>query len=111
MSGSAKVIENMYAWKELKIAGLEGLGRVAGANMQNYARSTARWQNHTGNARAGLNGGFVWDNKNAIVFIAHSMSYGVFLELCNSGKYAILEETRDKFKSEVYQQADRMMKL
>lgn len=111
MPGSPEVIANMYEWAKMKKAGLEGMGRVAAANMQSDARQNAPWQDRTGNARQGLNGGIYYENENLFIYIAHSMEYGVFLELCNDGKYAILEKTRDRHKAIVHEQAKRIITL
>jgi hypothetical protein len=110
MAGSEAVIKNMYNWAFMKKAGLEGIARTAGASMQGYARTAAPWQNRTGNARQGLRGGMYKEDKDIFAYIAHSVDYGIFLELCNDGKYAILEKTRDKFASEARKGAERIMK-
>ena len=110
MSGSAEVIKNMYAWAVMKRAGCEGVAKVTGVNMQNYARTSKRWQDRTGNARAGLHGGSLWQNPFILmIFIAHSMSYGVMLELSKDRKYAILEESRDKFAQDFYNGIKKIM--
>jgi hypothetical protein len=110
MAGSEAVIKNMYNWAFMKQAGLEAIARTAGASMQGYARVGARWKNRTSHARQGLRGGMYKEDKDIFSYIAHSVDYGIFLELCNDGKYAILLETRDKFAPEVKKQAERIMK-
>lgn len=113
MSGSAQVIANMYSWAALKRAGCEGVGRVTGANMQNYARTNCRWNSgppNTGNARAGLNGGCFWENIEVLkCYIAHSMWYGIFLELAHDRRFAILEEARDKSAQDFYNGIKKIM--
>jgi len=113
MSGSGQVIKNLYGWATaLKFgpSGVEALARVTAANMQNYARTNRRWQDRTGNARAGLNGGSFWQNPFILmIFIAHSMSYGVPLEFIKDRKYMILEEARDKFKDSFLAGVKRIM--
>ena len=110
MSGLPIVLGNLNKWAVEKRAGVEGVARVTGANMQNYARTNKRWQDRTGNAKAGLNGGSFWQNPFMLmVFIAHSMSYGVMLELAHDRKYQILEESRDKFKDSFYQGCKKIM--
>jgi len=110
MSGLPIVLGNLNKWAVEKKVGIEGLGRVAATSMTNYARQNKRWQDRTGNARAGLHGNSFWQNPfMLIIFIAHAMEYGIFLELAHDGKYAILEETANKYSKEVHENAKRIM--
>ena len=110
MSGLGTVLGNLNKWAVEKKAGCEATAKVTAVAMQNYARTNKRWQDRTGNARAGLNGGSFWQNPVILmIFIAHSMSYGVMLELSKDRKYAILEEARDKFKDSFYNGVKRIM--
>ena len=110
MSGSAEVIRNLYAWANMKIAGIGGAGGAGATGMQNYARTHRRWVDRTGNARAGLNGGSFWQNPfMLIIFIAHSMEYGIWLEFIQDRKYAILEEARDSQSKNLLESAKRIM--
>ena len=110
MPGSELVIKNMYGWANMKKAGLEALAETTGKAMEADARIEARWQNRTGNARQGLKGGKHIEGQDIFSYIAHSVDYGMWLELANDGKYSILVETRDKFKNSVHQAAERLMK-
>ena len=114
MSGSAQVIANMAKWYGLKKAGIEGMGRVAGANMVNYARKQVVeehvWEVQTGAAHGGLNAGAFWQNPFClIIYLAHAVSYGVYLELANDGKHAVLEPTVNKFAPTIHKNAKRIM--
>ena len=110
MSGSGQVIANMMKWAVEKRAGCEAVAKITATNMQNYSRQNKRWQDRTGNARAGLNGGSGWENIQVLkAWIAHSMSYGVYLELANDRKYQILEESRDKFAQDFYNGIKKIM--
>jgi len=112
MAGLVQVLGNLGKWAVEKRAGIEAVARVTGTNMQNYARSRAHnvWHKQTGAARAGLHGGSFWQNPFMLmIFIAHSMSYGIYLELAHDRKYAILEESRDKFKDSFYNGVKRIM--
>lgn len=110
MAGSQQVIKNLYKWATMKKAGIEGVSRVASLNTQNYARANKRWQDRTGNARAGLNGGYFWETPEILkLFIAHSVDYGVYLELANDRKYAILSESINKVKDEWFNAVKKIM--
>jgi len=112
MAGLNIVLGNLAKWAVEKRVGVEGVARVTGTNIQNYARSRAHdvWHKQSGLARAGLHGGSFWQNPFILmIFIAHSMSYGVYLELAHDRKYAILEESRDKFKDSFYNGVKKIM--
>jgi len=110
MSGLGTVLGNLNKWALEKRAGVEAVSKVTAVAMQNYARTNRRWQDRTGNARAGLHGGSLWQNPFILmVFIAHSMSYGVMLELSKDRKYAILEESRNKFQDSFFNGIKRIM--
>ena len=62
--------------------------------MENYAKNNRRWTDRTTNARRGLRGRAYWqDSQNIVTAVMHSVNYGVWLELAQNKKYAILEES------------------
>ena len=112
MAGGGEVISNLLKWAAEKRAGVEALGKVSASQMQNYARQNRRWKDRTGNARAGLNAGSFWQSPEVmIIYLTHSMSYGVYLELANDGKFAILEEAINKYREEIHKNLKRIMEF
>jgi hypothetical protein len=65
--------------------------------MQNEAQANAIWEDRTSNARTGLFGTSEADFANHIVtiYLSHGavIDYGIWLELANSGNYAIIMRT------------------
>jgi hypothetical protein len=61
------------------------------ARSETWMRTNARWTDRTTNARNGLfatvleEGTDVW-----LLVLSHSVSYGIWLEVANSGRYAIV---------------------
>lgn len=53
-------------------------------------KSTARWTDRTGNARAGLFTKTSHTGNHHELLLSHLMSYGIFLEVRFSGRYAIV---------------------
>ena len=53
----------------------------------------APWTDRSGNARAGLHAKAVFYPGAFELILAHSVYYGIFLEVMNSGKYAIINPT------------------
>lgn len=75
-------------------ARLHVLTEYTARDMESYARSHAPWKDRTGNARNGLRGiTAIVPGKSYAVILAHGVSYGIWLEVRWSGKYAIIEPT------------------
>ena len=96
-----------------------------GAKMESSAKANAPWTDRTANARQGLfyavDGGGASEASGSqrlagqesdtvsvakdvvALYLSHSMNYGVFLELCNAGKYAIIMKTMESHYNELLQ--------
>lgn len=58
------------------------------------AKTNAPWTDRTGNARNGLNAAVVVEGPNSYALVLfHQVSYGIWLEVANGGKYAIILPT------------------
>lgn len=67
-------------------------------SMEAWAKNNAPWTDQTAHARLFLKSTVMWTNTNTLmVALSHNVEYGVFLELCNEGKYAILERAIQQF--------------
>lgn len=53
-------------------------------------RERATWTDRTGNARAGLRAIHEGRGDNNTLVLFHTMHYGIYLEVSNDGKYAVL---------------------
>lgn len=61
--------------------------------MENFAKENRRWTDRTGHARQRLNG-YVSKIQNGYrIYIAHGVDYGIWLELANEKRFAILPQT------------------
>ena len=109
-NGTAQVLRNLNRWAKEKRAGIEVVGKITAQEMAQYSKSTARWTDRTANARQGLKGGSLWRNTvQMIIYIAHRVSYGVFLELAHEKRFAILQPTVNRFKNSVLAKLKRIM--
>lgn len=71
------------------------------SKMEAWAKNNAVWTDQTSHARQFLKATVSWKNSDELmVSISHHVDYGVFLELCNEGKYAILEKSIAEFAPE-----------
>jgi len=57
---------------------------------QGWMKDNARWNDRTGNARAGLRAIPGRDDSSWVIDLVHSMAYGIWLEVRFSGRYAII---------------------
>lgn len=73
------------------------VAQYAATQMQNDAKAQATWTDRTGNARTGIFGTSEADfgAKVVTIYLSHGavIDYGVWLELANSGRYAVIMRT------------------
>ncbi len=73
------------------------IAQYVATEMQNDAKANATWTDRTGNARTGLFGTSEADFARHVVtiYLSHSaaLDYGAYLELANSGRYAVVMRT------------------
>lgn len=81
------------------------------AEMEQYARSNAPWQDRTGNARAGLTATVEETGPIGTIVLSHGVSYGIWLEVGLSGKYSIIAPTIDIFGPRVMRSLQNMINL
>lgn len=86
------VLKRLDAMQAKTRASLQIIADSAAKAMEEYAKRNARWTDRTGNARQRLKGSTRWEQSALIAAISHNVDYGMWLELCNEKKYAILEE-------------------
>ncbi len=79
------------------------------AVLESYAKQTAPWTDRSGAARQGLAGLAVKAATGVTIILAYSVSYGIFLELKNAGKYAVIIPTLEKHYAEIFQAAKALV--
>ena len=109
MPGLDNVIGNLKGCEDRMRAALHGLGMQTAAQMEAYAKQNAPWQDQTGHARQGLFGEVLEEDGKLKVRIAHTVEYGVYLELSRRGRRPILEPTAQKFAPEFYDAAKELL--
>lgn len=58
-----------------------------------YAKTNAPWHDNTGAARAGLHTDTSVSGNHWELVLAHAVSYGIWLEVANNGRYQIIQPT------------------
>ena len=76
-------------------------------NVEDYARENAPWTDQTGSARAGLIAEAERQGTELVLTLAHSVDYGVWLEVIQNGRFAIIMPTLEHFGPEVAHRAGR----
>lgn len=113
---------NIEAYAQRLLTAVHAAAVYWGQMVQNDARRGAIWEDRTGNARGGLFfavDGFglqpitgtvtpgamdartdaeaiSGDKDHLVIVLSHTVYYGVFLELCNGGAYAIIMSTVER---------------
>lgn len=84
---------------------------TAAKKMESWAKMNRKWTDRTNRARLGLTGYAYWENKKVVsAVLAHTVSYGVYLELAHQRKYAILEQTLEEHRSEIEEAVEEVLK-
>lgn len=89
------VAQNLGEMSERLKTQLQVLSQATGQKIQEYAQENAPWTDRTGDARQRLKYNSEINENGLTISIFHQMEYGIYLELCNNEKYAILKNSRD----------------
>ena len=109
IKGVKTVNDNLNKWMEDRLRGIEDFNRVIASEAQTYARTNARWENITGDARKGLTGSTNRERTKFFINLFHKVIYGKWLELKDDGKFAIIEESLNKLRLKWFQGVRRLL--
>ena len=62
-------------------------------DIEEYMKANAPWQDRTGMARDGLTAEYVEEGHKHMIYLYHTVDYGIWLEIRWNGRYAIIEPT------------------
>lgn len=80
-------------WGEKILAAAKAAATQLGPLLVQNAQAGAPWTDQTGDARAGLDHTEILSDAQVTIVLYHSVYYGIFLEVCNGGKYRIIAPT------------------
>lgn len=87
-------IANGLSGAEDKIqAALKAYAESSAIKLEASAKENARWQDRTGDARRRLKADALPVTEGYKLRLAHGVEYGIWLELANERRFAIIEET------------------
>jgi len=90
--------------------GIRAIADRRAPEIANWMKDNAPWTDRTGNARQTL-----WTevtdvaNKMVTIMLSHGVYYGIFLELNNAGRYAIIDPALDHFAPVIWSDVQRML--
>lgn len=90
---------NLGSFEDKLSAAVMMYGVSEAIRFESTAKEDRLWTDRTNDARNRLTGRFVEDPKGWVLMLSHGVEYGVWLELANERKYAILLPTIMKMKS------------
>jgi hypothetical protein len=90
-------------------AGILGIAQRRAPEIQNWMRDNASWTDRTGNARQALHTAVEAMTNEIVIYLAHGVTYGVYLELRNSGRYAIITPALDEWAPVIWQDVKGMI--
>lgn len=76
---------------------------------ENYAKDNRPWSDRTSNARQALFSLVETGDGKVIIYLSHGVEYGVWLELKNQGRYAIIMPTLEHYYAQVQQSYKRLL--
>jgi hypothetical protein len=74
-----------------------------------YMKNNAPWTDRTGNARNGLAAHAYQDGDQIGILLYHQVSYGIWLEIANAAKYAIINPTIEQMGPRVMDQYHNLL--
>ena len=99
------------AEREIKTRAALGLyADTVAKKMETHAKSNKPWVDRTGRAKQSLNSSWKWVGDVARVELSHGVYYGIYLELCNEKKYAIIKPTIDIISPQAIKGLNKILK-
>ena len=107
---ASKLIKGL-AEREIKTRASLGLyADTVAKKMETHAKSNKPWVDRTGRAKQSLNSSWKWVGDVARVELSHGVYYGIYLELCNEKKYAIIKPTIDIISPQAIRGLNKILK-
>ena len=99
------------AEREIKTRAALGLyADTVAKKMETHAKSNKPWVDRTGRAKQSLNSSWKWVGDVARVELSHGVYYGIYLELCNEKRYAIIKPTIDIISPQAIKGLNKLLK-
>lgn len=101
-SGQADMIDNLDRYMALVNQAVDRVAEMFAPVFEEYAKLNARWKDRTSNARQTLNADWRRMTQDVVIlWLAHGVEYGIYLEKRWSGRYAIIWPTIESHLAEI----------
>lgn len=90
-------------------AAIQMFAENAALDLQNYMRNNAPWTDRTGHARQRLTATVGRTGTGYRIVLSHGVDYGIWLELANEKRYAIIQPTIQVKSNDVMKAFDRLL--
>jgi hypothetical protein len=105
------LIDNLDRGDEKVHAKVMSVMQYKAPQVEAHMKTNAPWTDQTGNARQGLRAeAFDEWPQNAGIVLYHTVQYGIWLEVKNSGEYAIIQPTIDVMGPEVMRSLENILR-
>ena len=86
------------------------LAQFFAAKIEAFAKTHAKWEDQTGNARQGLTARAFKTATAVTIVLFHTMSYGIWLEVRWAGRLAVILPTLEQFYSPYLRAIEGLMR-
>ncbi len=95
----SELAKSLEQYGDRVLTAVAAVAQYVATQMQDAAKANAPWEDRTGNARSGLFGTSEADfaSKVVTIYLSHAatLDYGIWLELANEGRYAVVMQTME----------------
>lgn len=98
---ASKLMDKLVSAEAKSQIAIKMFANEGAKKFENYAKAHRPWTDRTGHARQRLVGWVETMPNRVRIHIGHGVDYGVYLELCNEKRYAILQPTVNAMSQEV----------
>lgn len=107
---SQQLRDGMAAQERKTLEAAMAYSKTAALELQNYAKVNAPWTDRTSMARTTLSADAEQKTSTVIqIWLAHGVEYGIWLELANNKKYAIIQPTIDLKSQSIFNGFEHLM--
>lgn len=106
----SNILKSIVEKQAKTMAALGVYGDSVAKEMEAYAKSNRVWTDRTSDARDRLKGDSKSMGTRVRCSISHGVDYGIYLEMCNEGKYRILKPTIDTVGPKAVKGLDKIFK-
>lgn len=104
---SGTLFHNLALFEVRANVAIAAATREFAAEIEEWMKEHAVWQDRTGDARSGLTAEHKSEGFKQSIYLYYSVDYGYWLEVIQSGRLSILKPTIEHFQPEALRHFDR----